>query len=199
MMYIVRHGQTIWNLNRKKQGWKDSPLTVKGIKQAEEVAKLIRSEVKELEEYKIVISPLWRCRQFSSLLCEYAGLNYLDCLVEEGLKEHCYGMWEGLTELEIEDRFPGEMEKRRTPENHWTYSVPMGESYDLLNRRVIRVLEKYKNEKVIFVCHEMVSKVIRGHYGDLENLKTTKLKHAQNKVYKLFDGQIEELTTTQEN
>ena len=34
-VYITRHGETLWNIEGRMQGWKDSALTEKGIKQAE--------------------------------------------------------------------------------------------------------------------------------------------------------------------
>lgn len=37
-LYLMRHGQTLFNKRRKVQGWCDSPLTELGIKQAEAAA-----------------------------------------------------------------------------------------------------------------------------------------------------------------
>ena len=34
MIYIIRHGETVWNLAKRKQGNLDSPLTLKGLEQA---------------------------------------------------------------------------------------------------------------------------------------------------------------------
>ena len=39
-LYLMRHGQTVFNVRRKVQGWCDSPLTELGIKQAETAAKI---------------------------------------------------------------------------------------------------------------------------------------------------------------
>ncbi len=193
MIYIVRHGQTIWNLLGKKQGWKDSPLTKKGISQSETVAKILKSEIKNISDYKFVISPLWRCQQFSSLICEQLGVDYTKCVKEDSLKEHCYGLWEGLTEKEIEQQFPGELSKRKLEENHWDYIVPEGESYALVEQRVRQVLEKYENEKVIFVCHEMISKVIRGCLLNYDKQYTMSLNHKQNVIYNVTKHGLSEL------
>ena len=35
ILYLMRHGQTLFNVRRKIQGWCDAPLTELGIKQAE--------------------------------------------------------------------------------------------------------------------------------------------------------------------
>ena len=193
MIYIVRHGQTQWNLQGKKQGWKDSPLTLKGIRQASLIAELIQEERSfiNLDEFKIVISPQWRCQQFASLICEFLDLNFMDCIVEENLREHCFGLWEGKTEKEIEEHFPGFLKRRHEPQNHWNYVVPMGESYEILSKRVSSVLEKYKDQKVIFICHEMVSKVMRGNLLSLSTDEILPLKHKQNTIFKFNNKELQ--------
>ncbi len=143
MIYIVRHGQTAWNLQKRKQGRKDSPLTLKGIAQAEHIAKILNKEIQDVSKFKIVVSPQWRCQQFASIVCEHIGIPFSQCIFEENLREHCFGLWEGKTEEEIEKDFPGFLARRYRPENYWSYVVPMGESYELLSLRVANVLEKY--------------------------------------------------------
>lgn len=193
MIYIVRHGQTAWNLQKRKQGRKDSPLTLKGIAQAEHIAKILNTEVQDISKFKIVVSPQWRCQQFASIVCEHIGIPFSQCVFEENLREHCFGLWEGKTEEEIEEAFPGFLARRYKPENYWSYVVPMGESYELLSLRVAKVLENYKDENVIFVCHEMVSKVMRGILLDLENHQILPTKHPQDTVYKIDKEIINEI------
>ena len=193
MIYIVRHGQTAWNLQKRKQGRKDSPLTLKGIAQAEHIAKILNTEVQDISKFKIVVSPQWRCQQFASIVCEHIGIPFSQCVFEENLREHCFGLWEGKTEEEIEEAFPGFLARRYKPENYWSYVVPMGESYELLSLRVAKVLENYKDENVIFVCHEMVSKVMRGVLLDLETHEILPTKHPQDTVYKIDKEIINEI------
>ena len=42
-LYLMRHGQTLFNVEHKIQGWCDSPLTEQGIKQAEIAARYFHS------------------------------------------------------------------------------------------------------------------------------------------------------------
>ena len=58
-IYIIRHGQTDWNVQRKIQGTSDIELNSTGIKQSEEARKI----VKELELDFIICSPLKRARK----------------------------------------------------------------------------------------------------------------------------------------
>ena len=58
-IYIVRHGETKWNVKQLMQGHKDSPLTEKGIEQAEEIKK----ELKNIHFYRIFSSDLLRAKR----------------------------------------------------------------------------------------------------------------------------------------
>jgi len=193
MIYIVRHGQTAWNLQGRKQGRKDSPLTLKGIEQAKDISKILNRSIKDYRNFKVVVSPQWRCQQFAGIICELTGINFSECIFEENLREHCFGLWEGKTEEEIEKEFPGFLAKRYIPENYWSYVVPMGESYELLYSRIGKVLDKYKGQDIIYICHEMVSKVIRGNTLNLSPEQILPLKHPQDCVYKIQSNALMEL------
>lgn len=195
MIYIIRHGQTAWNLQGRKQGRKDSPLTLKGIQQAKNVAKTLKDSVSNYEDFKVVVSPQWRCQQFASIVCELIGVDFSECIFEEGLREHCFGLWEGKTEEEIEREFPGYLNRRYKPENYWSYIVPMGESYQLLDARVSKVLKKYEACDIIYICHEMVSKVIRGRLLSKKPEDVLAWNHPQNIIYKIYEKNIENLNT----
>ena len=192
MIYIVRHGQTAWNLLKRKQGQKDSPLTVKGIEQAHSIANLLRKDTSnhELSSFKIVISPQWRCQQYASIICELLDLKFTDCVLEDNLREHSFGLWEGKNEEEIETCFPGFLKRRYKKENYWSYIVPMGESYELLSERVSPVLKKYEGKNVIYVCHEMVSKVMRGNLMNLDPEDILSLNHKQDTIYCYTNGAL---------
>ena len=188
MIYVVRHGQTVWNLQKRKQGQMDSPLTLKGVKQASLISSILKKELKNTADFKFVISPQWRCQQFSSIICENLGIDFSACIVEKDIREHSFGFWEGLTEEEIESEFPGMLAKRYS--NWWEYVVPGGESYELLSKRVEKVLSRYYNNNVVFICHEMVSKVLRGNYAKMDSGDILELKHPQDTIYKLTSGKV---------
>ena len=167
----------------------DSPLTLRGINQASLISEILKEEIDDFTDFEIAISPQWRCQQFSSIICERLGIKFLECTIEEDLREHSFGFWEGLTEEEIESEYPGMLGKRYA--NWWEYIVPGGESYELLSKRVEKVLLRYYNKKVVFVCHEMVSKVLRGNYLEMNHEDVLKLKHKQNRVFKLENGKVQ--------
>ena len=192
MICIVRHGQTVWNLEGRKQGWLDSPLTQLGIEQAKKSSKLINQAITEdIHKYNIVVSPLWRCLQSTSVICEELGIKYADCIVEEDLKEHGFGDWERKTNEEIELEFPNGLRDRE--QNRIDYVVPNGESYRILYNRVEKIYNKYKNSNTIFICHEMVSKVLRSMMmGGIENMSRVE-KHKQDSIFIFNNNDIKKM------
>lgn len=186
MIYIVRHGQTVWNLQKRKQGRMDSPLTLTGIEQGKQVGNFLPSEIKNLNQYKLIVSPLYRTWQYAEIIRQTILKNNPDCIIElefsDLLKEHSFGEWEGKTEDEIEAKYPGEIKTREN--DRWNYVIKGGESYQLLQERVKKFTDTISNDdNIILVTHEMVSKVMRGTKSDLDNESTLALGHPQNIIY----------------
>jgi broad specificity phosphatase PhoE len=79
--------------------------------------------------------------------------------------------------------------------NKWTYVVPGGESYSLIDIRARQWLANKRHALVtIAVTHEMLSRTIQGAYGGLTPTETLGLSHRQDRIYWLHAGQIGELS-----
>lgn len=50
-LYLMRHGQTMFNRSFKAQGWVDSPLTAKGIEQARQAGRILRERGLEFDHF----------------------------------------------------------------------------------------------------------------------------------------------------
>lgn len=88
-LYIVRHGQTDWNVKKLLQGKTDIELNEDGIKQAKELTKVI-----DLDKIDICIcSPLKRTRKTAELIVG----NKLPIIYDELLLERGFGNYEGKT------------------------------------------------------------------------------------------------------
>lgn len=89
-LYLMRHGQTVFNKRRKIQGWCDSPLTELGIKQAETAAKYFR-------EHHIVFDQAYcsSSERASDTLEIVTDMTYTRL---KGLKEWNFGTFEGESE-----------------------------------------------------------------------------------------------------
>jgi probable phosphoglycerate mutase len=63
-IYLLRHGETVWNCVGRFQGQQVSPLTARGIEQADQVARLLRDALcADDQPFRMQISPLGRVRQ----------------------------------------------------------------------------------------------------------------------------------------
>ncbi len=90
-LYLMRHGQTLFNLLRRKQGWCDSPLTELGIEQAKTVGDLVRERGVSFDH--AYSSP-------SERACDTLELAFPDIPYTrvKGLKEWNFGRFEGASE-----------------------------------------------------------------------------------------------------
>jgi len=86
--YLVRHGETDWNRERRWQGWSDRPLNPRGVEQAKALAARLRG----LRLDALYTSGLARARQTAVILGEALGLEPVD---EPGLREIGLGGLEG--------------------------------------------------------------------------------------------------------
>ena len=68
-LYLLRHGETAWNLERRLQGSKDSPLTTRGREQAAAMGRALAAELAcEPGPTIFLRSPLGRTRETASFL-----------------------------------------------------------------------------------------------------------------------------------
>ena len=88
MIYLIRHGQTDWNLDRKLQGQTDIPLNDNGRGQAEEVAK----EIADLKIDRIISSDLLRAKETAEIINKKIGAVIS---FDKRLREVNYGDYEG--------------------------------------------------------------------------------------------------------
>jgi phosphoserine phosphatase len=100
-IYLVRHGQTSWNQDRRLQGLRDIPLNRAGIRQSHRLAGWYRN----LGVTRIVSSPLLRARRSAQILAEHAGGAPL---TDDRLREIDHGPWTGLRLEAVRVRFPDE-------------------------------------------------------------------------------------------
>ena len=89
-IYIVRHGETEWNIQRRLQGHADSPLTPKGTKQA----KLLRKKFKNIKFNAIFSSDSLRAKRSAEII---ALEHKLAVKTTKALRERSFGSWEGKT------------------------------------------------------------------------------------------------------
>lgn len=87
-LYIVRHGQTDWNVRQLRQGRTDIELNETGIEQALE----LRDKLKSVKIDVCYVSPLKRAMKTAQIICE----DRVPIIREELLTEKCFGKTEGM-------------------------------------------------------------------------------------------------------
>jgi probable phosphoglycerate mutase len=96
---VIRHGQSVWNAERRWQGQADPPLSDLGRQQALDAAERIGTVV------GIVASDLLRASTTAWLIAERLGIGPV--VTDTRLRERDAGAWTGLTLTEIDDQYPG--------------------------------------------------------------------------------------------
>jgi broad specificity phosphatase PhoE len=123
---LWRHGQTVWNAERRFQGQSDIPLDETGQAQAERAARLLAALRPDL----IVSSDLARAAATAAALARLTGL---EVTLDKDLRERHGGCWEGLTDTEIRTRYPVE---------HANWTPPDGEPSPVVAERVAAALHR---------------------------------------------------------
>lgn len=153
--YIVRHGQTNWNILGKTQGHGNSDLTAKGIEQATELAESI---VNYPIDY-IYSSDLGRAVQTAQILGDKLNIEVEET---EALREMGFGEWEGLLIDEIKTNYANVYTTWRN-EPHLA-QIPGGETLHLIKDRVDSFIqslnEKYDNKHILLVTHSVTVRVM---------------------------------------
>src|SRR4029079_16051617 len=96
---LARHGETDWNVERRVQGHSDTPLNDRGRGQGRALAEELAGEPIDA----VYSSDLLRAHETARIVAEQRGL---DVTRSRDLCEKNVGTWEGLTDVEINERFP---------------------------------------------------------------------------------------------
>jgi 2,3-bisphosphoglycerate-dependent phosphoglycerate mutase len=130
---LLRHGETVWNVERRYQGQLDSPLTELGLGQARALAdRLPTASIGAL-----YASDLGRARQTAEIISERNGW---EVVAHVGLRERHLGLFQGSTREEAKARWPEEY--RRLKSGDADYAVRGGESTRALIQRVLATLNE---------------------------------------------------------
>ena len=89
MIYLVRHGQTDWNIEKKTQGHTDIPLNENGRKQAQ----ILAQSISNLKIDRIISSDLLRAKETAEIINERFGNNIS---LDERIREINYGLFDSL-------------------------------------------------------------------------------------------------------
>lgn len=187
MIYLVRHGQTEFNRERRIQGHVDSPLTELGVRQAKAVGRLLRDLVREPDGWRIVSSPLGRAHATARIIAE--RLDGLPVELDERLKEMSWGEYDGRLRAEIEAEHPETFGR-----TGWAFDAPTsGETYEQVCQRVgswLAELPPEPERRLIAISHGITGRVLRGLYANLPRDAAGQQDVPQDAVFLLQHGRV---------
>lgn len=151
-LLLIRHGETAWNAVRRLQGHLDVPLNAEGERQAEALGRALLSEPLDA----IFASDLQRAYQTAQAVAAPRGMTVQ---IEPGLRERCFGGFEGLLYADIGARFPEEHAawKARAFDAHLPHGEHAGETLRAFFERALAaitgILTRSTYRRVAVVTH----------------------------------------------
>ena len=182
-IYLLRHGETLFNVQGKTQGWCDSPLTERGIEQARLTgAEYRRRGIRIDHAYS---STSERCCDTLELVCEAAFGAPVPYERLKGLKELNFGAFEGKDQfLECHDR-----EKF----NHF-YVQYGGEDFDeavlRLERTLAGLAERHEGESLLCCSHGGIAIQFFNRWKERAKVSRLLFANCLTYVYEVDDAQF---------
>lgn len=185
-LYLIRHGETIWNMECKTQGCKNIELSQKGVLQGRLIAEKLKMRNEDFK--KIFTSDLDRCYLTSSFIAN--ELN-VDIEIDSNLREMSFGEWEGLTIEKIKELYNEEYKNWR--KHPYESSIPKGEDLSKVQERCLKavnkIMKRYDNGSIVIVSHSVAIKtIILGLLGiDLKHFYSITLRNASMNIFEFRD------------
>lgn len=182
--FMIRHGETDWNRERRYQGQVDIPLNDLGRKQAAGNGRILANLGHDWSQWRFFSSPLGRARETMEILRGEMGLDPQGYTTDDRLIEITFGEWERKRLDELEAEAPEEMARRSA--NKWVHTPPGGESYAEAVKRVSTFLDELQGPSVI-VCHGGILRATQFIMENLDGPAIADTSVPQDKIYR-FDG-----------
>ena len=155
-LWLVRHGETEWSLSGKHTSRTDIPLTEHGRQRAVELRDYLAGRKFDL----VLESPMERARE----TCAIAGYGDV-AVVDEGLREWDYGVYEGRTTAEIAAGIPGW--------SVWKNPIVGGETVEHVGERADEVIARAleadgETHRVALFAHAHILRILAARWLGLE-------------------------------
>lgn len=161
-IYLTRHGQTEWNIEKRLQGHGNSPLTDAGIKRAEELLK----RLKDIKIECIYTSPIERAYKTASIL---KGNKEIELITHDGLKEMNFGDFEGKITEEVMQENP-DWDINLIMQGNLEMRAPNGETLAEVRERVSKAMDEIikdnDGKSILIVAHGITLKAIMNYFKD---------------------------------
>lgn len=177
-IYVVRHGQTDYNVKNIYQGQNDIPLNVVGIQQAEQTSK----KFSNIKIDAILVSPLIRTRQTAEYISK---MTNVPITIENGLIERSFGDMEGKTNQEdCNINMLSDYDK-----NYDIYNVePVQDLFQRVYECMDKIIKEFQNKDIVLVTHGCVSQAIECYFHGMpedKNILALTLKNCEVREYSI--------------
>jgi len=197
-IYIVRHGETTWNVEGRIQGRSNPDLSPQGVAQS----LVLLEQLKDRPLSAIYTSTLQRSIHTAQPI---AGFLNLPIQKRAELDEIAFGIMEGVRVLSLTEELKEEWE--RFKENRFTYRIPGAENYaDVANRLrpfKEKILRDHTEQEILVIGHMIVNRFLIGMLLEypLEEIQRTEQqngfvylveRNGQARVSHFINGEIRE-------
>lgn len=152
-LFLVRHGQSKWNLENRFTGWQDVDITALGQLEAERAGQILKEEKIDVA----FTSKLIRAQHTLKIILNEMGKINTPIIIDKALNERSYGMLEGLNKGETAEKYG--VEQVHTWRRSFDIAPPGGESLKDTYNRVIPYFESHihplliRGQNVLIVAH----------------------------------------------
>ncbi len=185
-LYVLRHGETVWNAEGRMQGALDSPLTPRGRAQAQRQALILQGL--DLDDFDVFSSPQGRAVETARIAL---APHVTDLRTDDRLREIGVGVWAGRLRREL-DSCSGSDAASVSALSIYE-NAPGGEGFERLSARCEAFLGDLRRPAVI-VTHGITSRMLRaiamgGGIGDLAEMPCGQgvVYHIKGTVQKRLD------------
>jgi broad specificity phosphatase PhoE len=183
-LYVIRHGETDWNVAGRLQGQIDIPLNNVGREQAAKNGLRLARQNLDPGTVDFVASPLSRAYETMELMRQAMGLPRDGFRTDPRLKELSYGRCEGRTWSQLP---PFDARGVRRSDDFFNWLPEGGESYADAMRRTAGWLAEIERDTVV-VTHGGITRTLRGLVVGIATHKVPSLKVPQDRVLVLRDN-----------
>ena len=162
-IYLMRHGETEWNVEKRFQGSADSSLTPAGFKQVENAAQWLGAHTMDM----IYSSPRGRALQTASVIA--AAMNR-EVHTHAGVSEISLGKWEGKEYRSVQIMDPEGYEAFFHRPSLFQ-GVDGGESLQAVQKRALNavgeIAVRHRNQRILVISHAVTIRLLLLHYLSL--------------------------------
>ena len=189
MIYLVRHGQTKFNVEQRHQGHVDSPLTELGREQARRAGDTLATLI-DPRDSVIFSSPLGRALQTAEIIADIIAVKR-SIIIDSDLMEIGMGSAEGMTQAEVEKRWP--VSAANSTMKTMSLWSPDGETLEALAERLNRALRRVVDDDAgsrVVVTHGVAARVFQASHLGLGCVEASRFDAPQDALFCLSDDGI---------